>query len=133
MELFAKNIISTYCDAFERLDTNNRISMVHLLKTWVGVLPQAKVSAIQERISSFVPSNPSPQAANQPNAIHVNPKYLQRTGDGVCDVYNTLSPLFFISLQRFLFSSIFPHLASPFYRVIILFLSSHSLPPNISF
>lgn len=81
MELFAKNIITTYCNAFEKLDTNNRISMVHLLKTWVGVLPQDKVSAIQERISSFVPSNAPSQQANQPNAIHVNPKYLQ---SGVC-------------------------------------------------
>lgn len=79
LQLFSKNIINTYCNAFEKLDTNNRISMVHLLKTWIGVFPQEQVSAIQDRISALVPSNPNAaQPTNQPNAIHVNPRYLQR-------------------------------------------------------
>lgn len=77
LQLFSKNIINTFCNAFEKLDTNNRISMVHLLKTWIGVFPQEQVSAIQEKISTLVPSNPHAAQQSQPNSIHVNPRYLQ--------------------------------------------------------
>jgi pre-mRNA cleavage complex 2 protein Pcf11 len=85
LQLFSKNIINTYCNAFEKLDTNNRISMVHLLKTWIGVFPQEQVSAIQDRISALVPSNPTAaqSATQQQPAIHVNPRYLQRSADRV--------------------------------------------------
>ncbi len=88
LELFSKSIVNTFCNTFEIVDNPTRLSMINLLKTWLGVFPQDKVTTIQDKIKALIPASPAAPPV-QSNAIHVNPRYLQQA-----QVYlNILAPL----------------------------------------
>ena len=106
ISLFTQNIVSTFCDTFEKVDEKTRLSLYKLRQTWNSIFPARKLYAIDHRIKSKLdpawpitapkpdqsgPNSTKPElksVVKQPNAakattaltaqqqVHINPKFL---------------------------------------------------------
>ncbi|XP_026183584.1 pre-mRNA cleavage complex 2 protein Pcf11 [Mastacembelus armatus] len=77
LEVFAKNLISSFICVFEKVDENTRKSLFKLRSTWDDVFPLKKLYALDVRVNSLDPAwpiKPLPPTVNA--SIHVNPKFL---------------------------------------------------------
>uniref|UniRef100_A0A7N8YLW1 Pre-mRNA cleavage complex 2 protein Pcf11 n=1 Tax=Mastacembelus armatus TaxID=205130 RepID=A0A7N8YLW1_9TELE len=75
LEVFAKNLISSFICVFEKVDENTRKSLFKLRSTWDDVFPLKKLYALDVRVNSLDPAwpiKPLPPTVNA--SIHVNPK-----------------------------------------------------------
>eukprot|EP00698_Gefionella_okellyi_P014447 TRINITY_DN4009_c0_g1_i2.p1 TRINITY_DN4009_c0_g1~~TRINITY_DN4009_c0_g1_i2.p1 ORF type:complete len:473 (+),score=41.62 TRINITY_DN4009_c0_g1_i2:126-1421(+) len=68
---FARNIVSCFCDAYEKADDKTRSSLRHLLDTWDSVYPAAKVHSIRLQLNLRAPPRPTPVV--QPTGPLLNP------------------------------------------------------------
>ena len=48
--LFTQNIVSTFCETFEKVDEKTRLSLYKLRQTWSSIFPARKLYAIDHRI-----------------------------------------------------------------------------------
>ncbi|XP_066444255.1 pre-mRNA cleavage complex 2 protein Pcf11 [Eleutherodactylus coqui] len=77
---FAKNIVSTFVNVFEKVDENTRKSLYKLRTTWDEIFPSKKLFALDVRVNQLDPAwpvKPLPPNINSPS-IHVNPKFLNK-------------------------------------------------------
>ncbi|XP_075707509.1 pre-mRNA cleavage complex 2 protein Pcf11 isoform X2 [Rhinoderma darwinii] len=77
---FAKNIVSTFVNVFEKVDENTRKSLYKLRSTWDDIFPSKKLYALDMRVNQLDPAwpvKPLPPNVNSPS-IHVNPKFLNK-------------------------------------------------------
>ncbi|CAG2107846.1 unnamed protein product, partial [Medioppia subpectinata] len=49
-KLFTQNIVSTFCEVFEKVDEKTRLSLYKLRQTWSSIFPAKKLYAIDHRI-----------------------------------------------------------------------------------
>ncbi|XP_040282333.1 pre-mRNA cleavage complex 2 protein Pcf11 [Bufo bufo] len=76
---FAKNIVPTFVNVFEKVDENTRKSLFKLRATWDEIFPSKKLYTLDLRVNqldSAWPVKPLPPNVNSPS-IHVNPKFLK--------------------------------------------------------
>ena len=52
IQLFTQNIVSTFCDVFEKVDEKTRLSLYKLRQTWSSIFPAGKLYAVDHRIHS---------------------------------------------------------------------------------
>ncbi|KAM4048171.1 pre-mRNA cleavage complex 2 protein Pcf11 [Anomaloglossus baeobatrachus] len=80
---FAKNIVSTFVNVFEKVDENTRKSLYKLRSTWDEIFPSKKLYALDVRVQQVDPAwpiKPLPPNINSPS-IHVNPKFLNKSDE----------------------------------------------------
>lgn len=51
-DLFTQNIVSNFCDVFEKVDEKTRLSLYKLRQTWSSIFPVRKLYAIDTRIKN---------------------------------------------------------------------------------
>nr|XP_020479955.1 pre-mRNA cleavage complex 2 protein Pcf11 [Monopterus albus] len=82
LEVFAKNLITSFICVFEKVDENTRKSLFKLRSTWDDVFPLKKLYALDVRVNSLDPAWPIKPLPHTVNAsIHVNPKFLKQSED----------------------------------------------------
>ncbi|XP_066502803.1 pre-mRNA cleavage complex 2 protein Pcf11 [Hoplias malabaricus] len=80
LEVFAKNIVTSFICVFEKVDENTRKSLFKLRSTWDEIFPLKKLYALDVRVNSVDPAWPiKPLPPNVNASIHVNPKFLKPT------------------------------------------------------
>ncbi|XP_034033481.1 pre-mRNA cleavage complex 2 protein Pcf11 isoform X2 [Thalassophryne amazonica] len=79
LEVFAKNLITSFICVFEKVDENTRKSLFKLRSTWDDVFPLKKLYALDIRVQSLDPAWPVRPLPPPVNAIHVNPKFLKQS------------------------------------------------------
>ncbi|XP_076835724.1 pre-mRNA cleavage complex 2 protein Pcf11 [Brachyhypopomus gauderio] len=80
LEVFAKNLITSFICVFEKVDENTRKSLFKLRSTWDDIFPLKKLYALDVRVNSIDPAWPiKPLPPNVNSSIHVNPKFLKPT------------------------------------------------------
>ncbi|XP_026860226.2 pre-mRNA cleavage complex 2 protein Pcf11 [Electrophorus electricus] len=80
LEVFAKNLITSFICVFEKVDENTRKSLFKLRSTWDEIFPLKKLYALDVRVNSVDPAWPiKPLPPNVNASIHVNPKFLKPT------------------------------------------------------
>ncbi|XP_053312660.1 pre-mRNA cleavage complex 2 protein Pcf11 isoform X2 [Spea bombifrons] len=78
---FAKILVSTFVNVFEKVDENTRKSLYKLRSTWDEIFPSKKLFALDVRVNSLDPAwpvKPLPPNVNTAS-IHVNPKFLNKS------------------------------------------------------
>ncbi|XP_063287364.1 pre-mRNA cleavage complex 2 protein Pcf11 [Pelobates fuscus] len=78
---FAKNLVTTFVNVFEKVDENTRKSLYKLRSTWDAIFPSKKLFALDVRVNSIDPAwpiKPVPPNVNTAS-IHVNPKFLNKS------------------------------------------------------
>ncbi|XP_072517782.1 pre-mRNA cleavage complex 2 protein Pcf11 isoform X2 [Salminus brasiliensis] len=80
LEVFAKNLVTSFICVFEKVDENTRKSLFKLRSTWDDIFPLKKLYALDVRVNSVDPAWPiKPLPPNVNASIHVNPKFLKPT------------------------------------------------------
>ncbi|KAI1903811.1 hypothetical protein AGOR_G00031050 [Albula goreensis] len=80
LEVFAKNLVTSFICVFEKVDENTRKSLFKLRSTWDDIFPLKKLYALDVRVNSLDPAWPiKPLPPNVNASIHVNPKFLKQT------------------------------------------------------
>ncbi|KAK3523920.1 hypothetical protein QTP70_016723 [Hemibagrus guttatus] len=80
LEVFAKNLITSFICVFEKVDENTRKCLFKLRSTWDEIFPLKKLYALDVRVNSVDPAWPiKPLPPNVNASIHVNPKFLKTT------------------------------------------------------
>lgn len=80
LEVFAKNLVTSFICVFEKVDENTRKSLFKLRSTWDEIFPLKKLYALDVRVNSLDPAWPiKPLPPNVNASIHVNPKFLKPT------------------------------------------------------
>ncbi|KAI4877910.1 hypothetical protein NFI96_017407 [Prochilodus magdalenae] len=80
LEVFAKNLVTSFICVFEKVDENTRKSLFKLRSTWDEIFPLKKLFALDVRVNSVDPAWPiKPLPPNVNASIHVNPKFLKPT------------------------------------------------------
>ncbi|XP_077154772.1 pre-mRNA cleavage complex 2 protein Pcf11 [Ranitomeya variabilis] len=91
---FAKNIVSTFVNVFEKVDENTRKSLYKLRSTWDEIFPSKKLYALDVRVQQVDPAwpiKPLPPNINSPS-IHVNPKFLNKSDEAPKTAISTSKP-----------------------------------------
>ncbi|TSQ12708.1 Pre-mRNA cleavage complex 2 protein Pcf11 [Bagarius yarrelli] len=84
LQVFAKNLITSFICVFEKVDENIRKSLFKLRSTWDEIFPLKKLYALDVRVNSVDPAWPiKPLPPNVNSSIHVNPKFLKPTEEVV--------------------------------------------------
>ncbi|KAF7697080.1 pre-mRNA cleavage complex 2 protein Pcf11 [Silurus meridionalis] len=82
LEVFAKNLVTSFICVFEKVDENTRKCLFKLRSTWDEIFPLKKLYALDVRVNSLDPAWPiKPLPPNVNASIHVNPKFLKPTED----------------------------------------------------
>lgn len=97
VKLFTQNIVSNFCDVFEKVDEKTRLSLYKLRQTWNDIFPQRKLYAIDARIhekhdpawpitapkpndsksiSSVVQTSQTKDSLKQQPYVRINPKFI---------------------------------------------------------
>ncbi|KAF5906966.1 pre-mRNA cleavage complex 2 protein Pcf11-like, partial [Clarias magur] len=80
LEVFTKNLITSFICVFEKVDENTRKCLFKLRSTWDEIFPLKKLYALDVRVNSIDPAWPiKPLPPNVNASIHVNPKFLKPT------------------------------------------------------
>ncbi|MCI4386598.1 hypothetical protein PGIGA_G00064250 [Pangasianodon gigas] len=80
LEVFTKNLITSFICVFEKVDENTRKCLFKLRSTWDDIFPLKKLYALDVRVNSIDPAWPiKPLPPNVNASIHVNPKFLKPT------------------------------------------------------
>uniref|UniRef100_A0A8B9KJZ5 Pre-mRNA cleavage complex 2 protein Pcf11 n=1 Tax=Astyanax mexicanus TaxID=7994 RepID=A0A8B9KJZ5_ASTMX len=80
LEVFAKNLVTSFICVFEKVDENTRKSLFKLRSTWDDIFTLKKLYALDVRVNSIDPAWPiKPLPPNVNASIHVNPKFLKPT------------------------------------------------------
>lgn len=75
LELFSRNIVSTFCSVFEKVeDPTTRAHLFKLRQTWIDVFPPKKLMGIDMRCNDV--DEKWPIGSNSVTTIHLNPKFL---------------------------------------------------------
>ncbi|KAJ8405888.1 hypothetical protein AAFF_G00313250 [Aldrovandia affinis] len=94
LEVFAKNLVTSFICVFEKVDENTRKSLFKLRSTWDEIFPLKKLYALDVRVNSVDPAWPITRLPPNVNAsIHVNPKFLKQTEEVTTPRANTPQPL----------------------------------------
>ena len=72
--LFTQNIVSNFCDVFEKVDEKTRLSLYKLRQTWSTIFPVRKLYAVDTRIKSKLDPAWPITAKPKPEANHVKPE-----------------------------------------------------------
>lgn len=76
--LFTQNIVSNFCNVFEKGDERMRMQLFKLRQTWVDIFPNKKLFALDTRVKQMDPAWPiMAKEPQQTTTIHVNPKFLE--------------------------------------------------------
>ncbi|XP_017575362.2 pre-mRNA cleavage complex 2 protein Pcf11 [Pygocentrus nattereri] len=80
LEVFAKNLVTSFICVFEKVDENTRKSLFKLRSTWDEIFPLKKLYSLDVRVNALDPAWPiKPLPPNVNASIHVNPKFLKPT------------------------------------------------------
>ncbi|XP_030636860.1 pre-mRNA cleavage complex 2 protein Pcf11 isoform X2 [Chanos chanos] len=80
LDVFAKNLVTSFICVFEKVDENTRKSLFKLRSTWDDIFPLKKLYSLDVRVNSLDPAWPiKPLPPNVNASIHVNPKFLKQT------------------------------------------------------
>lgn len=74
--LFSKNVVSIFCDTFQKVDERTRGAMYKLRQTWQMYFPNPKLYALDMRVNMMDPAWPIIAEAPEQGNIHVNPRFL---------------------------------------------------------
>ncbi|KAH6934910.1 hypothetical protein HPB50_001831 [Hyalomma asiaticum] len=80
--LFTQNIVSNFCNVFEKGDERMRMQLFKLRQTWVDIFPNKKLYALDTRVKQMDPAWPIMAKEPQQTSIHVNPKFLEAKTKG---------------------------------------------------
>ncbi|KAH9383485.1 hypothetical protein HPB48_024994 [Haemaphysalis longicornis] len=81
--LFTQNIVSNFCNVFEKGDERMRMQLFKLRQTWVDIFPNKKLFALDTRVKQMDPAWPiMAKEPQQTTTIHVNPKFLEAKAKG---------------------------------------------------
>ncbi|KAL1433023.1 hypothetical protein MTO96_002002 [Rhipicephalus appendiculatus] len=80
--LFTQNIVSNFCNVFEKGDERMRMQLFKLRQTWVDIFPNKKLYALDTRVKQMDPAWPVMAKEPQQTSIHVNPKFLEAKTKG---------------------------------------------------
>ncbi|XP_062867063.1 pre-mRNA cleavage complex 2 protein Pcf11 [Trichomycterus rosablanca] len=78
LDVFTKNLVSSFICVFEKVDENTRKCLYKLRSTWDEIFPLKKLYALDCRVNGVDPAWPIKPL---PPSIHVNPKFLKQTED----------------------------------------------------
>ncbi|XP_063722683.1 pre-mRNA cleavage complex 2 protein Pcf11-like isoform X3 [Symsagittifera roscoffensis] len=88
-QMFTENIVTTFCNTFERVDQTTRAKLYKLRTTWNPLFPHKMLGSIDSKIKAMDPSWPlDPQSSIKPpvappNVPAVAPGHTQAAGVGV--------------------------------------------------
>ncbi|XP_064482248.1 pre-mRNA cleavage complex 2 protein Pcf11-like isoform X2 [Ornithodoros turicata] len=76
--LFTQNVVSNFCNVFEKGDEKTRLQLFKLRQTWTELFPNKKLYGLDQRVKSMDPAWPIlAKPPQQQPAIHINPKFLE--------------------------------------------------------
>ncbi|KAG5844329.1 hypothetical protein ANANG_G00161350 [Anguilla anguilla] len=94
LDVFAKNLVSSFICVFEKVDENTRKSLFKLRSTWDEIFQLKKLYALDVKVNSVDPAWPiKPLPPNVNASIHVNPKFLKQTEEVTAPRAKTPQPL----------------------------------------